>query len=168
MIALVVAGAPPAGLGERAAAVHEVLVARTLAVARGAAARVEVAATVAAALALAEPGPLLVLPAICPRIAGAHVAAAVADLGAGCDAVYGPTLEGDWYLAGLREPRPDLLDLAALRSGGIGAVLEQARAHDASVGLLRHERVLTTPADADALIADPLVDAELRAALSVA
>ena len=51
-------------------------------------------------------------------------------------------------------------------SGGIGAVLERARAHDASVGLLRHERVLTTPGDADALIADPLVDAELRAALS--
>ena len=45
-------------------------------------------------------------------------------------------------------------------------MLERARALDASVGLLRHERALTTPDDAAALAADPLVDPELRAALS--
>ncbi len=47
-------------------------------------------------------------------------------------------------------------------------MLEQARALGASVGLLRHERVLATPDDAAALAADPLVDPELRAALSAA
>ena len=159
MIALVVAGAPPAGLGERAAAVHEVLVERTLAVARGATARVEVAATVAAALALADPGPLLVLPAISPRLGGTHVAAAVADLEAGCDAVYGPTLEGDWYLAALATPRPELLE---------GNPFTVAREHAVEVGLLRHERALRTPADAAAFLADPLTPADVRAALSAA
>ena len=124
------------------------------------------AADLPAAVAAVGRGPVLIAGTACPRLGPAHAAAALDDLGSGCDLTFGSTLEGDWYLAGLREPRPDLLDLAALRSGGIGAVLEQARAHDASVGLLRHERVLTTPGDADALIADPLVDAELRAALS--
>ena len=124
------------------------------------------AADLPAAVAAVGRGPVLIAGTACPRLGPAHAAAALDDLDSGCDLTFGSTLEGDWYLAGLREPRPDLLELAALRSGGIGAVLEQARAHDASVGLLRHERVLTTPDDADALIADPLVDAELRAALS--
>ena len=79
---------------------------------------------------------------------------------------FGSTLEGDWYLAGLREPRPELLEVATLRTGGIAAALERARAHDAAVGLLRHERVLTTPDDAAALVVDPLVDPALRTALS--
>ena len=44
---------------------------------------------------------------------------------AGCDIVFGATLEGGWYLAGLREPRPELLARRARRcaTGGIGAVL---------------------------------------------
>jgi len=156
--ALVVAGAPPAGLGERAAGVHEVLVARTLAVACGAAERVEVAAAAAAALGLG-PGPLLVLPAICPRLGSAHVAAALADLAAGCDAAYGPTLEGDWYLAALAQPRAELLT---------GNPFTVAREHGAEVGLLRHERALRTAADAAAFLADPLTPADVRAALSAA
>jgi glycosyltransferase A (GT-A) superfamily protein (DUF2064 family) len=120
----------------------------------------------AAAVAHAGPGPLLVAGAGCPRLGPAHAAAALADLDAGCDVVFGATLTGGWYLAGLRAPRPELLAVADLRGGGIGAVLGRARELGAEVGLLRHERVLATPGDAAALAADPLVDAELRAALS--
>ena len=159
MIALVVAGAPPAGLGERAAAVHAVLVEQTLAVAGAAAPRVERATTIGAALALADAGPLLVLPAICPRLGSAHVTAALADLENGCDAVYGPTLEGDWYLAALAAPRAELL---------AGNPFTVAREHAVEVGLLRHERALRTPADAAAFLADPLTPADVRAALSAA
>ena len=82
-------------------AVHDVLVARTLAVARAVADRVERTDAVEAV----GSGPLVVLPAICPRLGTGHVAAALADLAAGCDAAYGPTLEGDWYLAALAAPR---------------------------------------------------------------
>ncbi len=45
-------------------------------------------------------------------------------------------------------------------------MLERAREAGASVGMLRHERMLETPGDVAALLADPLLDAELRAALS--
>jgi glycosyltransferase A (GT-A) superfamily protein (DUF2064 family) len=151
--ALVVAGAPPAALGARAVAVHEVLLARTLAVAGAVADRVRVTD----ALEAAGSGPLVVLPAICPRLGAGHVAAALADLAAGCDAAYGPTLEGDWYLAALAAPRDDLLTASPFTV---------ARDHDVEVGLLRHERALRTPADAAAFRADPLTPADVRAALS--
>ena len=150
--ALVVAGPPAAGLGERAAAVHEVLVARTVAVARETAERVEVVDAIRAA----GPGPLVVLPAICPRLGCRHVEAALADLAGGCDVAYGPTLEGDWYLAALAAPRAELLT---------GSPFTAAREHAVEVGLLRHERALRTPADAAACLADPLTPADVRAAL---
>jgi glycosyltransferase A (GT-A) superfamily protein (DUF2064 family) len=111
-------------------------------------------------------GPLLIADTGCPRLGARHAAAALDDLRAGCDVVFGATLDGGWYLAGLRDPRPELLAVAALREGGIGAVLARARALGAEVGMLRHERVLATADDAAALVADPLVDDALRAALS--
>jgi glycosyltransferase A (GT-A) superfamily protein (DUF2064 family) len=158
--ALVVAGPPAAALEaalgeERAAAVRDVLVRRTLAVARAAAARVETAGSVAAAATLG-PGPLLVLPSICPRLGAVHVAAALADLEAGCDAAYGPTLDGDWYLAALAAPRLELLS---------GSPFAVAREHAVEVGLVRHERALRTAADAAAFRADPLTPRDVRAVL---
>ena len=84
--------------------------------------------------------------------------------------MFGATLEGGWYLAGLREPRPELLAVApeaGQRAGGIGLVLERARALGAEVGMLRHERVLATPDDVGRAARRPAARAgELRAALS--
>jgi hypothetical protein len=111
-------------------------------------------------------GPLLIAGTGCPRLGPDHAAAALDDLRAGCDVVFGATLDGGWYLAGLRDPRPGLLAVAALREGCLGAVLAHARELGAEVGMLRHERVLATPGDAAAVVADPLVDDALRAALS--
>jgi uncharacterized protein len=114
-------------------------------------------------------GPLLIVRAGCPLLAPAHAAAALDDLAAGCDVAIGTTLEGGWYLVGLREPRPELLTVApeaSQRGGGIGLVLARARELRAEVGMLRQERLLVTPADAAALLADPLLPGDLRAALS--
>jgi glycosyltransferase A (GT-A) superfamily protein (DUF2064 family) len=157
--ALVVAGPPEPALAgavgeERAAAVRDLLVRRTLAVAR------EHVATVAVAEALPEalgPGPLLLLAAICPRLGAEHVGTALADLAAGCDAAYGPTLDGDWYLAGLAAPRRELL---------IGSPFAVAREHGLEVGLLRHERALRGPGDVAAFLADPLTPADVRGVLA--
>ena len=127
------------------------------------------AAVLGAAVARAGRGPILIAVPGCARLGPAHAAAALDDLAAGCDVVFGSTLEGGWYLAGLREPRPELLTVAPdawQRAGGIGLVLERARAAGASVGMLRHERLLATPGDVASLLADPLLDPELRAALS--
>ena len=127
------------------------------------------AAVLGAAVARAGRGPILIAVPGCARLGPAHATAALDDLAAGCDVVFGSTLEGGWYLAGLREPRPELLTVAPdawQRAGGIGLVLERARAADASVGMLRHERLVATPGDVASLLADPLLDPELRAALS--
>jgi uncharacterized protein len=127
------------------------------------------AEVLAAAIARVGRAPLLIAGTDCPRLGASHAAAALGDLAAGCAVVIGATLEGGWYLAGLREPRPELLAVAPeawQREGGIGLVLQRAAEFGAEVGMLRHERLLVTPADAAALLADPLLPAELRAALS--
>jgi hypothetical protein len=111
-------------------------------------------------------GPLRIVGTGCPRLGAAHAASALDDLGAGCDLVFGAALDGGWYLVALRDPRPELLAIAVLREGGMGTVLTRARERGTTVGMLRHERVLATPQDAAALVADPLVDDALRAALS--
>jgi glycosyltransferase A (GT-A) superfamily protein (DUF2064 family) len=129
----------------------------------------EPADVLAAAIARIGRGPLLIAGTDCPRLGADHAAAALGDLAAGSDVVIGATLEGGWYLAGLREPRPDLLTVAPeawQREGGIALVLRRAAALGAEVGMLRHERLLVTPADAAALLADPLLAPDLRAALS--
>jgi uncharacterized protein len=129
----------------------------------------EPAAVLAAAIARIGHGPLLIAGTDCPRLGAGHAAAALGDLAAGSDVVIGATLEGGWYLAGLREPRPELLTVAPdawQREGGIGLVLRRAAELGAEVGMLRHERLLVTPADAAAMLADPLLSADLRAALS--
>jgi uncharacterized protein len=129
----------------------------------------EPAEVLAAAIARIGRGPLVIAGTDCPRLGSSHAAAALDDLAAGCDVVIGATLEGGWYLAGLREPRPELLAVAPeawQREGGIALVLRRAGELGAEVGMLRHERLLVSPADAAALLADPLLPDELRAALS--
>jgi glycosyltransferase A (GT-A) superfamily protein (DUF2064 family) len=124
------------------------------------------AAGLAAAIAHVGRGPLLIAGTDCPRLGPAHAAAALSDLDAGCDVVVGATLEGGWYLAGLREPRPELIGVAVARAGGFERVLRRAAELGAQVGMLRHERLLVAPPDAAALLADPLLPADLRAALA--
>jgi glycosyltransferase A (GT-A) superfamily protein (DUF2064 family) len=129
----------------------------------------EPADVLSAAIARIGRGPLLIAGTSCPRLTVAHGRAALDDLAAGCGVAIGATLEGGWYLAGLREPRPELLAVAPeawQREGGIALVLARASEQGAEVGMLRHERLLVTPADAAALLADPLLPDELRAALS--
>jgi uncharacterized protein len=126
------------------------------------------AEVLAAAIARVGRAPLLIAGTDCPRLGAGHTEAVLADLEAGCDVVIGATLDAGWYLAGLREPRPELLTVAPeawQREGGIGLVLGRARELGAEVGMLRHERLLANPDDAAALLADPLLPAELRAAL---
>jgi glycosyltransferase A (GT-A) superfamily protein (DUF2064 family) len=125
-------------------------------------------AALAAAIARIGRGPLLIAGTDCVRLGPDHAVAALDDLAAGCDVAIGATLEGGWYLAALREPRADLLTVAAdaWREGGIGPVIARAAEAGAEVGLIRYERVLATPDDAAALLADPLLPPDLRAALT--
>ena len=83
-------------------------------------------------------------------VGAAHAAAALADLAEGCDATFGPALDGGFYLAGLAAPHAGVF---ALSAGGVGrarllnAVLARARELGLELGLLRYERELRRPLD---------------------
>ena len=96
-----------------------------------------------------------------------HAAAALDDLAAGCDLVFGATLEGGWYLAALREPRPELLTVAQRRaraasgprSGAPGSWAPRSACCATSA-------LLATPGDAAACSPTRCSPRTLRAALS--
>jgi glycosyltransferase A (GT-A) superfamily protein (DUF2064 family) len=149
--------------GERAGAV---LRERTLAIARAVAGeRVVLTGDPAAALAELE-GPVIVVATDVPRLTRVHFEIAVLDLSEGVDVSFGPTFDEGYYLIAMREPRPDLLSLPAGGGGALGRALAAAGAAGLEVGLLRMERRLGDAADAVALLADPLLDASVRAALT--
>lgn len=98
-----------------------------------------------------------------------HGAGALGDLAGGCAVSLGPMFDGGFYLVALARPIPSLLALDDDAWNGpdpVGLAAEAARAEDMAVGLLRSERRLRSPADIAAVLADPLVDADLRRLLS--
>ena len=56
-------------------------------------------------------GPLLIVWPDLPRFRTAHAAGALDDLGAGCDVVLGPAIDGGLYLVGIARPLPELFAL---------------------------------------------------------
>jgi rSAM/selenodomain-associated transferase 2 len=102
--------------------------------------------------------PLLVV-GVDTRLTRAHADAALAQLAAGRDAVFGPALDGGYYLAALA--RPALGGLFAIEAASWGGpdVLERslaaAREAGLDVALLDPARDLDTPADARQLLDDP-------------
>lgn len=114
-------------------------------------------------------GPLLIVWPDLPRMRRSHAAAALTDLGSGCDVVLGPAIDGGLYLIGIARPLPSLFALPeqAWRSPDVMAV-GFAAAHNAGleIGILRVERALHRPADVRAVLADPLLPAEVRTLIS--
>jgi glycosyltransferase A (GT-A) superfamily protein (DUF2064 family) len=125
-------------------------------------------AAVEQAFASAGPGPLLVAGTGVPRLSAAHAAAALADLAEGCDATFGPALDGGFYLAGLAGSYAAVFTLPAEAWEGadlLTGVLSCARENGLELGLLRYERELRAPLDVRALLADPLAPADVVAVL---
>lgn len=110
-------------------------------------------------------GPLLVAAVEAVRLAPVHARVAALDLAEGAQASIGTTHDGRWYLLGLAAPLPELFEIPGedwdtpLR---LARMLEAAAQARLEVGLLRMERALVTPEDADALLADPLLADEVR------
>jgi len=126
-------------------------------------------AAVEEAFAWAGPGPLLVAGTGVPRLSAPHAAAALADLAEGCDATFGPALDGGFYLAGLAGSYAAVFTLPAdtWQSGDLlTGVLSRAHDNGLELGLLRYERELRGPLDVRALLADPLAPADVVAVLS--
>jgi glycosyltransferase A (GT-A) superfamily protein (DUF2064 family) len=105
-------------------------------------------------------GPLLIVWPDLPQIRLEHARAALDDLGAGCDAVLGPALDGGFYLIAINRPLPKLFALPeqAWRSPDVMALAAAAvRAAGLELGILRAERPLHRPSDVRAALADPLL-----------
>ena len=114
-------------------------------------------------------GPVLVVWPELARWRPDHGAGALDDLGDGCQLSVGPMFDGGFYLVAFARPVPGLLELpddAWQTRDPIGLAADAARESGQAIGLLRTERGLRTPADVKALLADPLVDDELRRLLS--
>lgn len=98
------------------------------------------------------------------RLGADHAAAALDDLGAGCEVVLGPVFDGGLYLIGLARPTPALFSLPerSWRSPELVSVaVAAAHQNGMQIGLLRPERALHRPADVRAALADPLLDEEM-------
>jgi rSAM/selenodomain-associated transferase 2/rSAM/selenodomain-associated transferase 1 len=113
-------------------------------------------------------GPLLVV-GVDTRLTAAHAEAALDRLASGADAVFGPALDGGYWLVALARPAPELfttIDPVAWGGPDVLALsLAAARAAGLSVATLEPERDLDTPADAEALRDDPELGPLLRRGL---
>jgi glycosyltransferase A (GT-A) superfamily protein (DUF2064 family) len=110
-------------------------------------------------------GPVLVVWPELARWRSDHAAGALEDLADGCLISFGPMFDGGFYLLAFAQPVPALLELADdawQTRDPIGLAADVAQRSGLAIGLLRTERGLRTPADVSALLADPLVDDELR------
>ena len=109
-------------------------------------------------------GPVLVVWPDLPRLRPDHGSAALGDLEAGCDVVFGPVIGGGLYLIAVRRPQPKLFALPEQSWRGpdvIAMGLAAARRAGLEVGILRTERALQRPADLRTALADPTLPAEL-------
>jgi glycosyltransferase A (GT-A) superfamily protein (DUF2064 family) len=114
-------------------------------------------------------GPVLVVWPELARWRSEHATAALDDLADDCEISVGPMFDGGFYLVAFARPVPALVDLPDAAWQGrdpIGLAADAAQRAGLGVGLLRTERGLRTPADVSALLADPLVDDDLRRLLS--
>ncbi|MFL5824862.1 MAG: hypothetical protein ACJ764_15630 [Solirubrobacteraceae bacterium] len=122
-------------------------------------------------------GPLLVVWPSLPLLRREHADGALVDLHAGSELVFGPVIDGDLYLLGLRHPLPEVLARLeeALASGGdardggpgaAAAALAAGAESGLEIGYLRPERGLRTPADVAVALADPLTPASIRRILA--
>jgi rSAM/selenodomain-associated transferase 1 len=125
------------------------------------------AAATARVLAMHD-GPLLTVGTDLATLEPRHAAAALDDLADGIDVTFGPAFDGGYYLIGLREPHPEVFALPSEAWGGprvLQLSLQAAAEAGLSLGMLRSERDLDTPADARAALADPRFPEDIGAAL---
>ena len=153
---------------ERARALREALAARARRWAAAVAPDIAFEATTMGAAAAAlhrHDGPVLLAAPDVPGLDAAVAEMALGDLAAGCDLVLGAAHDARPYLVGLPRVDEELMELASGRFAGglLGAMADR----DLTLGMLRAERRLTSPADARALGLDPVAPADLRALVGV-
>lgn len=115
-----------------------------------------------------ESGPLLVV-GVDTRLTADHATAALTALANGADVVFGPALDGGYYLAGLARPLPEVFAIDPAAWGGAEVLRRSVAAAEAAglrVATIATERDLDTPDDARAMVGDPEVGELLATALA--
>jgi uncharacterized protein len=110
-------------------------------------------------------GALLVIGTDVPTLGRYHAEAVLDDLAAGCDVTFGRAADGGFYLVGLAAPHPEVFALSDEEWRGENVLMStMGRAHEAglSIGMLRLETDLVSPADARLLMLDPHLPREIR------
>jgi hypothetical protein len=108
-------------------------------------------------------GPILLAAPDVPGLDADVARAALDDLAAGCDVAVGVAHDARPYVIAAPSAESELLELvsASFASGVLNAFADRGL----TLGMLRHERRLSSAADARALAVDPLAPAELAALL---
>ncbi len=112
--------------------------------------------TAMAHVAAALPGPIVLIGTDVPLLTSERIIEATELLDAGHDVVFGPALDGGYYLIALRRPTPAVFDIDPALWGGprvLESSIAAARAAGLDVACLPVLRDLDTPEDARALVA---------------
>lgn len=115
--------------------------------------------------------PVVVIGTDVPLLVPGTLRQALATLASGADVVFGPAVDGGYYLVGLRAFGPEVFALDPALWGGPG-VLDASLAASGALGLraatLEPLRDLDTPEDAAALVRDPGLPSGIGQALAAA
>lgn len=115
-----------------------------------------------------RPGPVVLIGTDVPHLRAEHIVDAARLLEHGHDVVFGPALDGGYYLIALTRPTPDVFGIDPALWGGAGVLdASVAAARDAGlrIGFLPPLRDLDTAEDGRALADDDTVPAEIRSIL---
>lgn len=116
-----------------------------------------------------EPGPVVLAGTDVPHLTAGHLLEAARLLQHGHDVVFGPVLDGGYYLVALSRPTPDVFAIDPALWGTASALQDSAasaRTAGLRIGFLPPLRDLDSPADAHALSVDDTVPLASRSILS--
>jgi len=118
-----------------------------------------------------ERGPVVIIGTDAPTLTPLLLGEATAVLGAGRDVVFGPAVDGGYYLVALARVVPEVFTIDPALWGGpevLAASAEQTERTGLRMGLLPPLRDLDTPEDAAALLHGGALPSDIAALLSVA
>lgn len=118
-----------------------------------------------------EAGPVLVIGADAPTLGRGLLSEAAAMLAEGCGVVFGPALDGGYYLVALPRSLPQVFAIDPVLWGGpqvLAVSVQRATLTGLRVGMLSLLRDLDTPEDAAALLDAGGLPEDIAALLAVA